>query len=115
ADGAQRAAVPGCDVVEEVGELQAAGALEVLRHDRRIARDVLAEVACDHAGIEIVGAADAVADVKLNVAALVERRRGLREGRQRCDHAERQEDAGGCAGSKLTTHLVAPWTRPYCL
>ena len=48
-DDAERGAVLGRDVVEPVGEHQAAGARHVARNDRRIARDVLAHMAREQA------------------------------------------------------------------
>jgi len=53
-------AVPsfGATFVEPVGKPHAAATFHVLRQDDRIARDVLAEMAGDHAGIEIVATAD---------------------------------------------------------
>src|SRR4029077_4050187 len=77
-DGGERGAVLRADIVDPVREPQAAGAFPVLRYDRRIARHVLAEMAGDDARLHIVGAADAVADIEVDVAALVEVRRRLR-------------------------------------
>src|SRR5262249_18480067 len=78
ADGGEHGAVLRTDIVEPVGEAEASGTLHVLGDDGRVARDVLTEVTGQHARIEIVGAANAVADVELDVAAFVEFRRGLR-------------------------------------
>src|ERR671921_866117 len=70
--GADDGAVLRRDVVEPVGEAEAAGALHVLGDDRRIARDVLAEVARDQAAVDVVAAADARADDHLDRLAFVE-------------------------------------------
>lgn len=78
ADGGEHGAVLGTDIVEPVGEAEASGALHVLGNDGRAARDVLAEMTGQHACIKVVGAAHAVADIKLDVAAFVEFRGGLR-------------------------------------
>ena len=72
ADHADRGAVLGRDVVEEIREPQAAGAGHVLRHDVGIAGDVLAHVAREHARIEVVVAAGGVADQQLDGLAAVE-------------------------------------------
>ena len=86
ADGGDRRAVLRADIVDPVGEAQAAGTFHVLGDDGRVARDVLAEVAGDDAGVEIIGAADAVADIEIDVLALVEFRGRLRLRRRgRCD------------------------------
>ena len=82
ADGGDGRAVLRADIVDPVGEPQAAGTFHVLRDDGRVARDVLAEVAGNDARIEIVGAADAVADIEIDVLALVEFRRRLRMGKR---------------------------------
>ena len=77
ADGADHRAVLVGDVVEPVGEPQAAGAFHVLRRHRRIAGNVLAEVARDQPRVDVVAAADAVADHHLDGLALVELGRRL--------------------------------------
>src|SRR5262249_50840032 len=80
ADGGDHAAVLWGDAEHPVGEPQAAGAFHVLRHDRRIAGDVLGEVARDDAGVEVIATADAVADVEIERLALVEVGRALGAG-----------------------------------
>ena len=77
-DGPETGPVARRGVVEQVCEPQAAGALDVLRHDRRIARNVLAHVAGEHARMGVVAAADGRADADLDRPALVEFRRCLR-------------------------------------
>ena len=52
----ERGAVLGRDLVEIVGGLEAAGARHVLRDQRRLSRNVLAQVARHHAAVEIGGA-----------------------------------------------------------
>jgi hypothetical protein len=63
---------------------------------------VLAEMAGDGAGVEIVRAANAVADIEIEIPAFVEIRRRLRigEGRWR----KREERGGNAALPKLKTH-----------
>ena len=90
ADDGEHRAVLRRDPIHPVGEPQAAGAFHVPRDDVRPSGDVLADVAGERAGVEIVAAADAVADIELDVPALVELGRGLRGGeRQRPKHQER--------------------------
>ena len=77
ADGADHRAVLVGDVVEPVGEPQAAGAFHVLRRHLRIAGNVLAEMARDQPRVDVVAAADAVADHHVDGLALVELGRRL--------------------------------------
>ena len=72
AGGAERGAVARRGLVEPVGEPQPAGALHVLGHHRRVARDVLAQVAGEKPRIEVVAAARAVGDVEVDRLAPVE-------------------------------------------
>src|SRR5262249_29619906 len=105
AEGGDRRAVLRADIVDPVGKPQAAGAFHVLRDDGRVAGDVLAQMAGKHAGIEIVGAADAVADIELDVAALVELRGRLREG----ERYRRKYENGGRNGARpgvMTHHAL---------
>ena len=99
-DDGEHRAVLGGDAIEPVGKAQAAGAFHVLHHNGGVARDVTADMPGEHAGIEIVAAADAVADVKLDVLAFVKvggtlrlRHRGQgnhdRNRRQARQHAKR--------------------------
>src|SRR5262249_39215245 len=66
-DDAEYRAVLGADAIKPIGEAKAAGAFHVLHHDRGIARDVTADVPGEHTRPQVVTAADAVADVKLDV------------------------------------------------
>ena len=58
----ERRAVLGRDLVEIVRGLEAAGARHVLRDQRRLSGNVLAQMARHHAAVEIVAAARGVAD-----------------------------------------------------
>ena len=69
-----------CHAVEPVGEAQTAGAFHVARYQGRIAGNVRAHVAPDHAGIEVVGAAGRVADIFVDAAIFVEIGRVLLRG-----------------------------------
>src|SRR5262249_25266022 len=97
------------DVVEPIGEPQAAGAFEVLRHDGRIARGVLAEMARDGAGIEVIGAADAVADIELDVAAFVEVARCLSRGG---GYGTGEDHGADAASPNFSTHKLLPGYPP---
>src|SRR5262249_40385942 len=72
AEGAERGAVLGRDRIDVLRGAQAPGAGHVLRHDRRPARDMLADVAGDQPAVEVVAAADAVADDEIDGLAAVE-------------------------------------------
>src|SRR5262249_5481499 len=109
ADSAEHGAVLGADIVEPVGEPQAAGAFEVLGADGRSAWDVPAEMAGDRAGVEVIGAADAVADIEFDVAAFVEVGRCLRRGGGYGTDEDHGRDA---ASPNLDTHSVTPWVSP---
>jgi hypothetical protein len=56
-----------------------------LRHHRRVAGDVLAEVASEEARVEVIAATHAVGDVELDGLAFVEFSGRLREA-NRCRH-----------------------------
>ena len=71
-DGPETRPVARRGVVEQVGEPQSARALDVLRHDRGIAGDVLSHVPREHARMGIVAAADGRTDADLDRPALVE-------------------------------------------
>ena len=58
--------------IDELRGAQAAGAGHVLRHDIGVSGDVLAEMARQQPAVEIVAAADAVADDQIDGLALVE-------------------------------------------
>ena len=68
-DDPHHAAVLGGEIVDVIGGHEAAGARHVLRHHRRIARQVLADVAGDHAAPQIVAAAGPETDQHLHVLA----------------------------------------------
>ena len=57
------------DVVEPIGSLAAARAGHVLRHDGGVAGDVLAEVACQQTGVDVVTTSDLPADHQLDALA----------------------------------------------
>src|SRR5262249_54066778 len=92
ADRAERRAIPRCDVIEPVGEHEAAGARHVLRHDRGTARNEPRHMAGERTRIDVIPATGAVADVKIDRLALVEVRGTLRASER--DRTER-EDRGG--------------------
>ena len=91
-EGAERGAVLRRRRVDEVRRAQAAGAGHVLRHDRRVARDVLADVAGEMAGVEVVAAADREADREIDGLALVELLDAL-GARRSNGHAERAKES----------------------
>src|SRR5207244_11033358 len=62
----ERGAILGSDIVEPVGEPHAASTFHVLWEDGRIAWNVLAKMAGDHACVKVVAAADADIDVNLD-------------------------------------------------
>src|SRR5207253_192079 len=62
AEGSERGAVLGRNRIDVLRGAQAAGTGHVLRHDRRPARDVLADVAGNEPAIEVIAATDTVAD-----------------------------------------------------
>src|SRR5262249_27631410 len=111
----------------EVGGAQAAGAGHVLRNDRRIARDVPAQMARDHARISIVAATGAIADDEGDVPAaeeFAERMALGARGRQE-EGEERQSEAGAHGGPRWNTRSRAhpgatraeygrPMTSPDC-
>src|SRR5262249_25644000 len=82
------------------------------RHDGGIAGNVLAEMARDGARIEIVGAADAIADVEIDVLAFEKIRRRLRVGKGH--RRSREERGGNAAHPTFKTHHLLP-DRTYCL
>ena len=95
----------GGDVVKPVGESQAAGTIHVLRGDDRIARNVIAEMAGDQAGVDIVAAADAVADHQVDGLALVEVRLRMRwwvERTTSAANAARADRQGASTGSPFS-------------
>src|SRR5581483_5718548 len=98
-NGTPRPTVPNTvawrHVRHPVGEPQAARAFHILRHHRGIARNVLAEMPGEHAGVEIVTTADAIADIKLDGLALVEIGRALGTGGK--SRHEQRQDGNHCA------------------
>ena len=70
--GGERGAVLRRLLVHEVGQPDRARAFHVARHDRRVAGNVLADVARDHAAVEVVGAAGREADIHADGLAFVE-------------------------------------------
>ncbi len=73
------------DGVEVVGRAQAARSRHVLHHDRRMARNIAADVPRNQSGAEIVAAAGPVADDQVDgpVALEIRDRVGMRGHRQR--------------------------------
>src|SRR5262249_19570109 len=103
-DCTERRAVPGCDVIEPIGEHEAAGARHVLRHDGGIARNKACHMAGEGTRIDVISATGAVGDVKIDRLALVKVRRALRvteRDRTKC------EDRRG-AGQYQDTHVILP-------
>ena len=64
---------------QPICQAQAAGPFHVLWDDGRVARNVLCDMPRQYPGVQIVAAPDAVSDVELDVLALIEVGRGLRE------------------------------------
>ena len=93
-DGSDHAAVLGGDVVQIHRGLEAARARHVLRNDGRIARDVLSDETGKQARVDVVAAADAVADDERNGTAAVEilDPGGARAAGQRQRDGERGQD-----------------------
>src|SRR5437899_1703070 len=93
----ERGAILGSDIVEPVGEPHAASTFHVLWEDGRIAWNVLAKMAGDHACVKVVAAADADIDVNLDGFAAVEIGRrlranvGSRQHHQQCGRAARRK------------------------
>src|SRR5262249_11710967 len=108
-DRTKHEAVLGGDVVEPIGEQQAAGAIHVLRGDDRIARDVLAEMTGDQACVDIVTAADAVADHQVDSLARVDVRLRLRMLRRERDNKRRECKETGRQGKTHQQDLL--WSR----
>ena len=80
AEGGEHRAILRRHAIEPVGEAQAAGAFHVARYQGRIAGNMRAHVAADHAGIEVIGAAGRVADIFVDIAVFVEIGRALLRG-----------------------------------
>ena len=99
------------DVVEIIGELERARARHVLHHDRRIARDMPAEMAGEDAGVGVIAAAGAIADDQVEVLAAIEvgdrvlRASRLRQRQQDKNQGERTAH-GGCSVLR-----AGPYTR----
>ena len=101
ADRADRGAVMRRHAVEIIGKTQAAGAFEVLRHQRRIAGNMPAEMPADHPRIKVISAADAVADIKVDGAALVEIAHRVGESRAERNQTHEHGQCGGLAGDNF--------------
>ena len=99
---AEHRAVLGRDRREIVGRLERARARHVLEHDVRVAGDVLADVAGEHAQVELEGRARPIADHRLHRPALVEFFRTLLRSRGRC--GGEQCGNGKRAGRAESTH-----------
>src|SRR5262249_14748616 len=114
-DRADRGTVARHDAKKVIGETKAAGAFEVFRHQCRIARDMRAEMPADHPRVEIIGAADAVADIKVDGAALVKTFGILRRGaNNRGDDADESNQRSAKNGSNVLGHGppgIAPRTK----
>src|SRR5262249_22465330 len=82
----------------------AAGAFAVLRNDVGLARDVLAEMARDEPAVEIVAAADAVADHQRDVLAAVAILDAVGAGR--IGHAEDKSEQRQGGASMRVSHCV---------
>src|SRR5439155_9903514 len=90
-----RGAVLGRHGLHIGGELVAAGARHVLRHDYRVAGDVAAEFAREQPRISVVAAARRAADVEVDLPAAVELRDGILLAVRRVGKPERENGAGG--------------------
>ena len=112
ADRAHLGAVLGGGVVEPVGEAKRAGALHVLGHHGRGRRDVAAKEAGDHARIDVVAASDAVADLHIDVAALVEGGRILGMGDRHGKQGDRKRGAHESADTHFSSSLGKPARSP---
>ena len=71
-DRAHDGAVLGRNPVDVLFDLEPTGTQHVLHNDDWLARNVVAEVACQHAGVNVVGRAGAGKDQHGQLAALVE-------------------------------------------
>src|SRR5947207_353701 len=100
ADGAEHRAVLRRRLVEPIREPQAPRAFHILRHDDRVAGKVLSDVPREKARIDVVAAADAVADVELDHLAFVEL--ALRLAERWRDHAD--QETNGQLHQPLLTH-----------
>ncbi len=111
-DGAHDRAVFGRGGVEIVREAQAAGARHVLGHDERIAGDVLAHVAGEHARVEIVPAARRHADEHADLVVRVEV--GDRIGHGGLANARRSEREHGASDDRAIRrkHQAIPRRSP---
>src|SRR5262249_29490285 len=103
-------AVLGGDIVQVVGGTESAGGRHVLWHDRRIARNVVAEVSRDRARINVVAAADRSRDDEADLLALVEigdcigAGKGREQGRQHRGESKRGKTCGGHEGLLRQTY-----------
>ena len=95
----------GADVVKIIRRRQAAGARTVHRQDRRIARNVLADVARDRAAVGVVGIRDRKADDDRQRMGFVEFLGAFRAGgaaRHLPDERSREREADEAAGTART-------------
>src|SRR5262249_14078592 len=97
-------AIPGRDVIEPVGEDEAAGARHILRHDGGIARDEARHMAGQRASVDVISATGAVADVKIDRLALVKVRPALRVTERDRTEGEDRRSADQCQD----THVILP-------
>ena len=100
---AERGAVLRRGGVDEIRRAQRAGARHVLRHDGRLAGDVLAHVAGEMAGVEVVAAADREADqqVDRSCPCRTPRRSGPRRAAGMRERGRRAE-SGACGSPVLS-------------
>jgi hypothetical protein len=76
-DRADRGSVLGCDVVNVVRCLEAAGAGHILRHDGWLAGDVIAEMPSQRARVDVIAGPRRIADDEADIFIVVEVGHGL--------------------------------------
>ncbi len=117
-DRADHRAVLRRDVVEIVRQREAARALHVGRHEPRIAGNVLAHVACQHARIDVIRAARTEADQHLDRLAAIEilrrlplfgRTRRERQNAKRENNSSETSDHCSPAGPYCRNYRRRPW------
>ena len=112
-------AVLGRHVVDEIGGAIAAGAFQVLRVYGRIARQMRADMAGDHARPQVVAAAGAEADIHGHRLAGERswRLRGGRKGAEGGDQDGRKNGAaisGATISHDMAAHCDPPWAGRFC-